>query len=523
MPTPGAAVGKIEVSMRTSEWSLPNFSGEVWQALLLLVLAPLIVFTVCFRGGTVPLIFELSLLVILIATSKLKAANLVISYIIADHLCQFLKRVIFTLGPQTRLVYYGFQLLPTVILMVAGMGALTILARKKLPLSAKIFVGYIFTSVAASLINFRAVALISWFSGLGDGLILFGCILIGMSLPFSIFRRFSYLFIFFIVVSVVYGMFQFFTGPTVIDRAWATATHDYSIEGYKVYDKMYGHGSDFRPFSYYADHTTWGLFMALACIVLFASVSMDMLPKKALYFVVPFALVGLVICETRTPWLAFLAALVVQKLITRRALRRPMLLILGVIASFGIVVSLGTYMTQHFYFGFANSILNRYATVGTMEARTSAWRLFVRNLPAHWLVGTGFGYASSDPSVSMAEEIYSHNMFVSIMVVSGLPGLILFLTFFYQWIKEAFWVASRSSTPVAKATIWMIALTVGMLLTGNVQGPLFMSNYLCILLGMVSGEWIRLRAEQSIVLQFARQAAVSKWNTATGVLQPAQR
>ena len=509
--------------MRISEWSLPNFSAEVWQALLLTLLAPVTVFAVCYRSGVVPLIFELSLLIILIAASKLKAANLVIAYIIADHLCQFLKRVIFTVGPQTRTVYYGFQLLPTLLLMIAGMSALTIVARKKLPLSSKIFIGYMITSVVASLINFRAVPLTSWFSGLGDGLIPFGSILIGMALPLTIFKRLSRLFIFFIVVSVVYGMFQFFTGPTVIDQAWATATHDYSIEGYKVYDKMYGHGSDFRPFSYYADHTTWGLFMALACIVLIASVSMDMLPKKALYFVIPFGLVGLVICQTRTPWLAFLAALVIHRVITTRALRRPMLLILGVIASFGIVVSLGTYMTQHFYFGFANAILNRYATVGTMEARTSAWRLFVRNLPAHWLIGTGFGYATSDPNVSMAEEIYSHNMFVSIMVVSGLPGLIMFLAFFYQWMKEAFWVASVSSAPVARASLWMIALTVGMLLTGNVQGPLFMSNYLCILFGIISGEWIRLRAEQSTVMQFARQVSATKWKAPSGVLQPAQR
>ena len=509
--------------MRTSEWSLPNFSAEVWQALLLLILAPIIVFSVCFRAGMVPLIFELSLLTILIAASKLKTANLVIAYIIADHLCQFLKRLIFVVGPQTKMVYYGFQLLPTLLLMIAGMSALTIVVRKKLPLSAKIFIGYMATSVVASILNVRAVPLTAWLSGLGDGLIPFGSILIGIALPLTIFRRLSRLFIFFIVVSVIYGMFQFLTGPTLIDRAWATATHDYSIEGFKVYDRIYGKGTDFRPFSYYADHTTWGLFMALACIVLIASVSLDMLPKKALYFVIPFGLAGLVICETRTPWLGFLGALGVYWLIKKRGFRRPMLLILGVIASFGIVVSLGTYMTQHFYFGFANSILNRYATVGTMEARTSAWRLFVRNLPAHWLIGTGFGFASSDPNVSMAEEIYSHNMFVSILVVSGLPGLILFLAFFYQWIKEAFWVVRMSSLPIARATLWIIGLTVGMLLTGNVQGPLFMSNYLCLLLGIFSGEWIRLQAEQSTVLQFARQAAVAKWKTPAGVLQPAQR
>ncbi len=509
--------------MRTSEWPLPNFSAEVWQAILLMMLAPITVLSVCFRSGTVPLIFELSLFIILIAASKLRTANLVLAYIIADHLCQFLKRVIFVLGPQTRMIYYGFQLLPTLLLMIAGLSALTIVARKKLPLSAKIFIAYMATSLIASFLNFRAVAPTAWFSGLGDGLIPFGSILIGMALPLSIFRRISRLFIFFILVSVVYGMFQFLTGPTVIDQAWATATHDYSIEGFKVYDKMYGKGVDFRPFSYYADHTTWGLFLALASIVLFAAVTMEMLPRKVLYFVIPFNLVGMVICETRTPWLAFLAAIIVYRLITTRALRRPMLLILGVVASFGIVVSLGTYVTQHFSFGFANSILNRYATVGTMEARTSAWRLFVRNLPAHWLIGTGFGYASSDPNVSMAEEIYSHNMFVSILVVSGLPGLILFLAFFYQWIKEAFWVAAISSTPVSRATLWMIALTVGMLLTGNVQGPLFMSNYLCILFGIFSGEWIRLRAEQSTVLQFARQAAAARWKTPAGILQPAQR
>ena len=171
-----------------------------------------------------------------------------------------------------------------------------------------------------------------------------------------------------------------------------------------------------------------------------------------------------------------------------------MLLIIGVLSSFAVVVTLGDYVTQHYSFGgFSNALLNRYATVGTMEARTSAWKLFARNIPAHWLLGTGFGFGNTNSNISLSDEVFSHNMYVELLVTTGLPGLTLFLGFFYYWIKEAFLVARFSSKAVSRAALWTISLAVGMLLTGSVQGMNFMSIYLCLMLGVISGEWRRLK------------------------------
>ena len=66
-----------------------------------------------------------------------------------------------------------------------------------------------------------------------------------------------------------------------------------------------------------------------------------MLPKKWLYVVIPVALLGLVVCQTRTAWLGLLGSVIVHRLITTRLLRRPMLLIFGVLSSFAVVVTVG--------------------------------------------------------------------------------------------------------------------------------------------------------------------------------------
>ena len=315
-----------------------------------------------------------------------------------------------------------------------------------------------------------------------------------MTLPLTIFSKIGRVFSALVLISVTYGLYQFAVGPTIIDQAWAEAMHDYSIEAGKVFGAMTVSGSEFRAYSYYADHTTWGLFLALAAIGILICATLGMIPKKWPYVVIPVAIVGLVICQTRTAWLAFLGTLVVYRLITTRLLRRPMLLIIGVLSSFAVVVTAGEYVTQHYNFGgFSSALLNRYATVGTMEARTSAWKLFARNIPAHWLVGTGFGFGNTNSNISLSDEVFSHNMYVELLVTTGLPGLILFLGFFYYWIKEAFWVARFGDKAVSRAALWTISLAVGMLLTGSVQGMNFMSIYLCLMLGIISGEWRRMK------------------------------
>ena len=446
------------------------------------------------------LIFEIFILLIALLLSKADVANLVVAFIVTEHFCQFFKRFIFLWGPQSHPLYYAVQLLPNVFILVAMVLVLRPLTRMRVTLSSKVLVAYAGVSLLASIINIRSVPLEAGLGGLHQATMVIFALFIGMMLPLTVFEKLGPVFSVLILISVPLGLYQFIVGPTAIDQAWAEAMHDYSIEAGKVYEAMTVTGTEFRAYSYYADHTTWGLFLSLAIIVVIVSATLGMLRKKWLYVVIPTALVGLVVCETRSAWLALLGTAIVYRLITTRLLRRPMLLIVGVLSSFAVVVTIGDYVTHHVNFGvFSSALATRYTTVGTMAARTSAWKLFARNLSAHWLLGTGFGYGTSDPNVSMSDETFSHNMYVELLVTTGLPGLMLLLGFFYFWIKEAFWVARMGTKSVSRVALWSISLAVAMLLTGSVQGTNFMTIYLCLMLGFISGEWLRLKAVLSPV------------------------
>lgn len=484
---------------------LQRFSWKVLQPILIIGFAAFTALVISVKAELAVLLFEGSLLLLTMALAKADECNLVIAFILTDHICQFFKRFIYLWGPQSHPLYYALQLLPDVFIATAMLLIFRKTTRTRISGSSKMLLGFFGVSLLTSAINAKATTLQAGLGGFHQGFMLLSALFVGMMLPLTFLSRLSRVFTALIFISVPYGLYQFFFGPTAMDRAWAEALHESSIEAGKVWESMTISGAEFRVYSYYADHTTWGLFLALALVAIIMASTLGMFPRKRLWIVIPVALVGLVVCQTRTPWLAFLGSLIVYRLITTRLLRRPMLLILGVLSSFAVVVTAGDYVARNVSVGvFSNSLLSRYATVGTITARTSAWKLFARNLPVHWLLGTGFGYGTTDRNVSLGEEVYSHNMYVELLVTTGLPGLLLFLGFFYRWITEAFWIARVGSRDVSRAALWSISLAVGMLLTGSVQGTNFMNIYLCLMLGITSGEWRRLKTPAPVPIAAAQ-------------------
>jgi len=69
-------------------------------AMAILVAGVGLAYGVCFSIEIIPFALGLACFVLLVALSRLRTANLLIAYIVADHLCQFLKRAIFLLGNQ---------------------------------------------------------------------------------------------------------------------------------------------------------------------------------------------------------------------------------------------------------------------------------------------------------------------------------------------------------------------------------------------------------------------------------------
>jgi hypothetical protein len=479
------------------------------SALAVFAVGLILALVVCREAGLVPLVLAAALLVPLFSFARFNLTNLALSFILADHLCQFLKRAIFLLGPQQRFVYYGFQTLPAVILGIAAASALFFIAKDKWPLSVKILILWGFLGVFNTAISSRSNPLTGIISATAATWPLLA-IFVGMAMPSTAWRSISRLFLWLIVISAIYGFVQYFGGYTIFDKAWALGTHAYSIQASKVYAVLTGETTEVRAYSYYADHLTWGLFLVTALLFISASVSARVAPKRWVYIALIPALTGIVLCATRTVSVALLGALIIHKIISRRGFRRPLLVMASVFASFGLVLWLGGYLLTHNIFSgvVSSRLLQRYETTGTISARVSAPDLFIEMLPTHLLLGEGYAstgyYRETEHYQAFRKEAYSHNVIVDTLLTTGLVGVAVIILFLYAWLREAFWVVRSSALLHAKALRWLIAATVGLVLTGGLNGGSFLSPYFFLLVGIVSGEWCRLHAARTrIALDFA--------------------
>jgi hypothetical protein len=455
---------------------------------------------ICFSIELIPFALGIACFLFLLAFSRLKTTNLLLAYIVADHLCQFLKRAIFLLGPQPKLVYWGFQLLPTLLLALAVVSSFYSMRKTIFPLSTKLLMLFIAICVAQTFLSPSGAALINRFAGANQSIVPLFAAFAGMAISPGEWRRFGKLFLVLVIISSIYGIFQWAHGPTAIDRAWALQTGDYSIEGSKVFLYITGARPDFRAYSYYADPTTWGFFLVLGSLFLVALRQREWIPSVWIRVAASFALLGIVVAETRSVWVALLGALLVHWVLGSRSLRHPVVVITGILVAFGLVLSAGQYALDNWAPRLTgNALLNRYMTVGTISARTSALKIFIRTLPKHIVMGDGYGTADNpletfDERTAADSDYYSHNLIVGLLLSLGLPGLLTFGAFFYRWLWESLRTLNRSPAPIARSQLWIISACVGMLFTGSVVGPLFLdSSYFMIFVGIAMGETIRLR------------------------------
>ena len=488
--------------MPAARISQGSFFFVFGRRLSALLIALAVAAAVCLFKDYIALFVAALCFAVLVALSRFDLVKLTLAYILADHLCNLLKRAIYLFGDQPVMVYGAFQLFPALLLIIAVFISLPTVTRYRLPPSLSVLMMFVFVSTVTTLAAPSGTALSARMAGLAREVLPIAAVFVGIALPPGSLGRIAKLCYIIIIVSVLYGAYQFAFGPTLIDRVWANHTYTFSIEGSKVFGYISGSLHEFRIYSHYADHMSWGIFLVTGLVIIFASVRIGAVSRSWLYVAIPLVLFGIFITETRTVWVAFLGALGVHRVISRRLLRRPMLMVGGVLGSFAAVLYLGNYVLTNYrgVIMYANTLVGRYTQIGTIEARMSAWDLFQKTLPVHWLIGTGFGYESAysalNPNYVFVSEMFSHNMFVDYLVQTGLPGLILLMAFFYMWFREAFWVIGNSLRSTSIPAGWIVALILGMLLTGCLNGPSFMSAYFWLVIGLVMGYWSRLRAEQ---------------------------
>ncbi len=433
----------------------------------------------------------------LIAFSRFRVDGLAAAFLICQSLVHLLKRLIFVLGPQPHAVYLGIQLLPSVVVLLLSAVAMKQLRGRKLPWSARLLAAFLALSVALTL---RGLADLPWLivlSAIHQYLLPFLLYFAGLTLTPSRLARVGRTMAILACLSVVYGLVQLAGGPTALDRAWANETYSFSIHGGKVFAYLEGAALEFRSYSYYADPLTWG-FALLAGLAGAAAARRLGRMSRAMFAVAGLVmLAGLFFTLTRTVWVGLAVALAVFGLLARPGLRRPWLVFALVMGSFAGVVTAGGFVYREFFLerriqAFRSPILTRYLTVGTIEARTSAWNALKEAAEASPVWGQGYGvmlWVNRNRDVSQEHrQLVSHNFLVELVFNTGIPGALLFLGFFWQWLREAFRALGLSANPGHRRVIrWLIAFAAGCMVTGYLNGPSFMTGEWFLLLGAMAG------------------------------------
>jgi len=160
---------------------------------------------------------------------------------------------------------------------------------------------------------------------------------------------------------------------------------------------------------------------------------------------------------------------------------------------FLLVVQVGSYL----YWSFGplmpsvvalNPIARRYLTVGTLEARLGAWDALTDSLSQHPILGEGFAYNEHFTQALAGRSIgdpASHNFLVETIVCAGIPGLALLSWFLIALLRDG---ANRLREMQGSTSMrWLVAFTLGYVMTGYLNGGSFMNHYFFLLTGsMVS-------------------------------------
>jgi len=462
----------------------------------------------------------------LVAYSRFQLEGLIIAFLVCQGSVQLLKRVVFVLGPQPQAVYLGIQLLPVCLLLILVVVAFRGFCLVHLPWSGRLLAAFV--AVAAVSIALSARSLPWWvvLSGIHQGVLPFTMFFVGMLVTPRRFARIGRTMGVLAGLSAVYGLIQLGGGPTFVDRAWANETFSYSIQGGKVFAYLQGASPDFRGYSYYADPVTWGFSLLAGLVGTTLAREQGKTSRWSWLTLVALVLAGMFCTQTRTVWAGLLVTAGVFVLFRYRAFRRPWLVFCLSMGSFAAVVVAGDFLYRELFLAqrlpvFGNRLAARYLTVGTIEARISAWSALQNAISTAPVVGQGYGamlYAGRDAeSVRLGWKTISHNFLVDLVHNAGVPGALLFVWFYLQWLREGFAVfRGTSDTRLRRVLLWTIAFSVGSVVTGYLNGANFMTYEFFLFMGMLAG-----CATHAKPVVSRREAALARYGpSAHGAFRP---
>jgi hypothetical protein len=465
-----------------------------------------LLFTILFAPGSVGYVVAASVLLLAIAFSGLDPVRLVCACFALSIMAHTLKRAIFLAGDQPRGAYYAIVATPIVLAAI-----LTLLLWPKrrfhFPTSGVFLIAFIAVAVANTLVRSRQFgAAAGLFQYIGASVFYFA----GLCLPDRALKPLAKTCFRVGLASLAYGLWQFLSGPTLVDIAWANRASDFSGLANRVLSQI-NPSSDlysdrlFRPYGLHSDTFAWGL--SLVTLVVMAAIS-ETRRRSQLRFPVAASLIaiaGLGIGLSRSPIAGFLACTIFAFAAYRKWLKSPILMVAALSVASVLIVTVGQYLTSRFVnldeSRQQDTIAARYLQVGTISARTNAGAQFLTALSENPIFGQGLEASAAGTSkggdVDPDELALSHNIAVDLIFVSGGLGALCFFGFIYHFFGEVLALRRSSNDPLAVAvSCWIFGAVGGFLITGFLSGAAFLNSDFFLLMGIGAGWAARRKLQQ---------------------------
>ncbi|MBN2489832.1 MAG: hypothetical protein JXQ29_03165 [Planctomycetes bacterium] len=273
------------------------------------------------------------------------------------------------------------------------------------------------------------------------------------------------------LVAAAYGGVQAVVGPSWVDRAWAEASHTFSIQARNVWMAVTA-DVPMRPYSFFADHFSYGYFLVAALFGLW--VGGWPRGRAARLAAAAVLLVALATAMTRAAGAAvLLAGLVAAALAVFPPVRRlfPAL----ALAAYAVLSLAVTPVYERFFpeQSLDSAWARQTLSLGSLSARRDAGRAFLLAAERYPLLGDpGEGSGSRFVTAKLAPDLEeerlerevddAHNLLVGMVTIAGLPGCGLFVAFLVLVLRAA----GRTAGPPDRAA----AAVVGLLLAGVAGG-----------------------------------------------------
>jgi hypothetical protein len=322
---------------------------------------------------------------------------------------------------------------------------------------------------------------------------------LGMTLKGRLSRPLVIAYLAVIVISVSYGVVQFFVGMTPLETAWANGTAAYSMQGTKA---LLGNiGENLRPFSYFPDTMTWSAFLTGAGAIVWIGYLQGLIGKRALIWAEMLCLIGLFVCLSRSPFLVVVVAMAGYILLRLNLLRSAPVLCVVAIATCFAATTGSQYIVDNYsttYNRFEDATENRYAAVGTLSARAVTYDLLSKAVARYPLIGEGFAAKMrGSKAISEVEWLASHSMAVDVIVWWGTAGALVYLVFLFSWFKQSTGAMALASDRNTRQVVMVaVAYVLGAIAEGQFSGLPALPFEFYFIMGLVSSLYVEVSRDR---------------------------